>query len=123
MEHVTLEKIVKYILILLAFFLVLLYSGPAYGKLKTAIFGEEKVNVPSQPIQASQYNKEKPFIPEIPVKTPFYDQFIQDYKECKLSKDVECYCPFRNTLIPDNFVLEVNSLGEFKETQFTLSAN
>ncbi|HLC86221.1 MAG TPA: hypothetical protein VJG30_02970 [Candidatus Nanoarchaeia archaeon] len=108
MERLTFEKIILLALGIIAVFAVLLYSGPAYAKLKTTLFGNDSsLDVASKPTRGTG--------------VVFYDSFVEDYKTCKLSSDVECYCPIRNTEIASGYVIEL--VNQNKKTLIHLHAN
>lgn len=108
MDRLTFEKIIILALGIIAVFAVILYSGPAYAKLKTALFGNDpSLDVASKPVRG--------------MGVTFYDFFVEDYKTCKLSFDVECYCPIRNTEVASGYVIELSNQN--KKTLIHLHAN
>ncbi|MEK6948060.1 MAG: hypothetical protein AABX19_02340 [Nanoarchaeota archaeon] len=99
MEKLTTEKLIAWSLIIIAFLIVFLWSTPAFGKLKVAIFGNS----------SSDAIEDKP-ISEI--RNLFFDHIVSDYQSCKYSKDTNCYCAIRNTNIPNGFVVEIANIND-----------
>ena len=97
--NIPLEKIVKWAIILIAFLLLLFWVTPAYGKLKVAIFGNSSSDV----IVDKSISE---------IRNLFFDHIVSDYQSCKYSKDINCYCPIRNTNIPQGFVVEISNIND-----------
>ncbi len=110
-KGIAFNKLIVLIIGFVAVIIILIGSFKFYPSLKNAFLGSsEDSEVNGMPAAAKFSNV-------------FYDYFVEDYKSCKLSSDVECYCHVRNTLIPDGFVLEVSNIINSKKTFIKLHSN
>ncbi len=49
---------------------------------------------------------------EVNKDLPFYNEFVKNYKECKLSPATDCFCALTNPTTPDNYVIELSSKSQ-----------
>ncbi len=109
MAQLTLNKIVVYLIALIAVFLFVMII------FKT-----------TTPLKASFSNlffpvEEKENLVEVSKDLPFYNEFVKNYKECKLSPSTECYCALTNPSVPQNYVIELQNQN--KQTLILLHGN
>lgn len=101
MTRVNLETIAKIIIGLIAVFLILSIVWSAVKSTKSPI-----VEFIDKTIFGEKEELEKV---EVSDDLPFYNEFVKNYQECKLSPDTECSCPFTNPSTPDNYVIELQN--------------
>lgn len=109
MTQLTLNKIVIYIIALVAVFLFVMIIFKTTNPLKTSFsnlfFPKEEQE---EPVEASK-------------DLPFYSEFVKNYKECKLSPSIDCYCKLTNPSTPQNYVIELQNQN--KQTLILQHAN
>ena len=54
---------------------------------------------------------------------PFYNEFVKNYQECKLSPSTECYCPITYPKTPDKYVIGIINEPSSKSTTISVSGN
>lgn len=111
-ERLTLETIIKYVILLLAFGLILI--AILYG------VGSPLIKNVSN---FFSLNSTQPNLVEVNKDLPFYSEFVKNYKECKLSPATDCFCALTNPATPDNYVIELTNSPSSKTTTITLHGN
>lgn len=66
---------------------------------------------------------EKAEIVGVSGETPFYNEFVKEYQECKLSPDTNCYCKITYASIPEDYILELQNNPDSKTTLILLHDN
>ncbi len=102
------QKLAAFILVLAAFIFLLLaivFKVSPLVQSFAGIFQENKTEVKV----------------EVSSDVIFYKEFIKNYQECKLSPSNNCYCPFTNALVPENYVVSISNSK--KLTTITLLGN
>ena len=62
-------------------------------------------------------------IVDVSTDLPFYNEFVKNYNECKLSPSTECFCPVTYPEIPDNYAIEITNFPNSKSTIIKLYGN
>jgi len=109
----SIEKIVKYLLILAVFvtlvIIFIIYPTSLKNNFLSLIGIVNTTTDVNKQVQVTE--------------SFFYNSLIQDYKRCKLSTDDNCVCALTNPYVPPNHVLQFINNQETQLTEIVLIAN